>query len=408
MSEQAQPVGRLMFALANVFMFFALMPFISPLPTVSDVQFPAFVVAALIIGWDLLQRRIRFDWVDWLFLVTAVWSFCYVLPSGEFVLRQRAGLLMAFGIYYVVKRHSHLFAPQTVYAALVVGFVATVIQWLRPDVFMLFAPRIIRTVKGIDAVRGVAGLSAEPSFLSAMALVQGLLLCHYYRIGRTTGPMLTFGCALSFGMILMSRSATGFVTLLIVFAIWLVYFTLTGLRLSMWMGGTALIVAAIVLMTGPMAKTRGGLILVALYKHPSRVLTDGSLQERVVNLFLGGAVFLHHPLGVGGGGYSPAALEMATLYHADRIFKYAREETFGAVLSSLGLYLAELGVVFLLFLVVIFWRSLRPDPFHLAFCVVALIFIAGTFSITCPLTWILLGMTGRRGGLREQPGPSQA
>src|SRR5580765_1936210 len=121
MTEPAQPVGRLMFALANVFMFFALMPFISPLPTVSDVQFPAFVVSALIIGWDLLQRRIRFDWVDWLFLVTAVWSFCYVLPSGEFVLRQRAGLLMAFGIYYVVKRYSHLFAPQTVYAALVVG-----------------------------------------------------------------------------------------------------------------------------------------------------------------------------------------------------------------------------------------------------------------------------------------------
>jgi hypothetical protein len=392
----------------NVFLFFALLPFISPLPTTSDVQFPAFVMAALIIGWDLLKQRIRFDWVDLAFFSVAIWSFCYVLPSGEFVLRQRAGLLMAFVIYFVVKRHAALFSPRTVYVAIVVGFMGTMVQWLWPAVFLNFAPRIIRTVKDIDNVRGLGGLSAEPSFLSEMALVQGLLLYDYYRNGRTSGRMLTFGWALVFAMILLSKSATGFVTLLSVCAIFLLYFALRGLPLSVWVGATALIVAGVLLLTGPMASTRGGAVLVNLYDRPSLIFADGSFQERTGNLFLGGTAFLHHPLGVGGGGYENAAKEMAALYHAERIFENATPSALGAVLSSMGFYLAELGLPFVFLLAVVFWPSLRAEPLHLSYCFLALTFISGTFSITCPLIWLMLGMSGRPGGLRARAGAALA
>ena len=398
------PIG----VVVNVFLFFVLLPFISPLPTVSDVQFPAFVVAALIIGWDLLQQRIRFDWVDLAFLSVAIWSFCYVLPSGEFVLRQRAGLLMAFVIYYVVKRYAPLFSPRTVLVVIIVGFLGTILQWLRPDLFLEFAPRIIRTVKAIQNGRGQAGLSAEPSFLSEMALVQGLLLYHYYRNGRTSGRMLIFGWALAFAMILLSRSATGFVTLLVVIMIWVSYFALRGLPLSIWVGATALIVAAVLLLSGPMASTRGGVILVDLYNRPSKVLQDGSFQERAGNLLLGGAAFLHYPLGVGGGGYTKAVHEMSDLYHADRIFVNVTPGALGNVLSSMGFYLAELGLPFVFLLAVVFWRSLRAEPLHLAYCFLALEFISGTFSITCPLIWLMLGMSGRPGGLRPRTGAARA
>ena len=35
--------------LANLFLFFSLMPFISPRPTASDVQLPAFVIGSVVL-----------------------------------------------------------------------------------------------------------------------------------------------------------------------------------------------------------------------------------------------------------------------------------------------------------------------------------------------------------------------
>ena len=113
--------------LVSGFLFFSLLPFISPLPVESDVQLPAFVFGAAIILLDILRGRFRFDWIDLAFLMMAVWSFAYVLPGGEFVLRQRVGLMLAFIIFWVAKRHAPQFSPWVVYVAIVVNFVAVMI-----------------------------------------------------------------------------------------------------------------------------------------------------------------------------------------------------------------------------------------------------------------------------------------
>jgi hypothetical protein len=96
---------------------------------------------------------------------------------------------------------------------------------------------------------------------------------------------------------------------------------------------------------------------------------------------------------------------MARIYGAEQIFSSARPEVIGGVLSSLGLYLTELGILFIFFLGIIFWRSLRIDPLHLAFCALAFAFIAATFSITCPLIWLPLGLAARPEGLGVKPAP---
>jgi hypothetical protein len=394
--------------LANLFLFFSLLPFISPRPTPSDVQLPAFVFGMAIIASDVARGKVRLDWVDLTFLATAIWSLCFVLPGGEFVLRQRVGLLMAFIIYYVAKKHASRFSQRTVYAAIIVGFVGTILQWLTPDLFQAFAPRIIRTVKDIEGSRGVAGLSAEPSFLAGMAVVQGLLAGYYYRIGRTSGRMLAGLWAMALVMILLSKSATGFVYLLLVCAIWMAYFALRGLRLSVWLAAVAIVTTVFILMTGPLASSRGGTVLVSLYENPLQVVADGSLQERAVSFFLGAVSLPYYPFGAGGGRYYPVALEMARIYHAERIFSNARPEVIGGVLSSMGLYLAELGIVFIFFLGIVFWRSMRAEPLHLALSALALAFIAATFSITCPLIWLPLGLTARPEGLRIKPATSRA
>ncbi len=99
---------------------------------------------------------------------------------------------------------------------------------------------------------------------------------------------------------------------------------------------------------------------------------------------------------------------MARIHNAERIFWNVRPDVIGGVLSSMGLYLAELGLVFIFFLAIIFWRSLRLDALHLALCALALVFIAATFSITCPLTWLPLGLAARPDGLRMRSATARA
>jgi hypothetical protein len=309
---------------------------------------------------------------------------------------------MAFVIYYVAKKHAARFWPRTVYLAIIVGFAGAIAQWWRGDLFALFAPRIIRTVKGIEGSRGVSGLSAEPSFLAGMAVVQGLILYYYYRVGRTSGRMLAIGLTLAFLMVALSKSATGFVYLLLVCAIWMAYFAVRGLRLSVWVGSIAFVTGVLLVITGPLATSRGGVVLTSLYESPAKFVADGSLQERAVSFFLGAVSLPYHPLGAGGGAYYRVSMDMARIYDAERIFSNARPEVFGGVLSSMGLYLAEMGIVFLFFLAIVFWRSLRLDALHLALCALAVVFIAATFSITCPLTWLPLGLAARPGGLQAR------
>jgi hypothetical protein len=383
-------------ALANLFLFFAVLPFISPLPTESDVQLPAFVFGLLILARDVAHDRARFDWVDLAFVCVAIWSFFYVLPGGEFVLRTRIGLLMAFIIFYVAKRHAALFSPKTVYAAIVLNFVATLVQWLRPDVFALMIPYMVRTLKAIEQNRGFSGLSAEPSFLAAMAVVQGMLMFYFYRAGRTRrGTFVTAGL-MALATILLSRSATGFAYLLIACVIYLLYFAIRGLRPSVWFVFLASGAVAIALMVGPLATTRGGAIVVSLYENPGQVVTDGAIQERAASLSIGVLSVPDNLLGWGGGGFSAAAAEVDQKYHLEKLFPYANPAVLGGVLSSGGLYLAECGVVFIAFLYVIFKASLRFEVFHLLFCTMAFLFILVSFSIAFPLTWLLLGLAERK------------
>jgi hypothetical protein len=391
--------------LVNLFLFFAVMPFISPRPTQSDVQLPAFLLAAAIMGHDLVKGRVRIDWVDLVFLSMGAWSFCFVLPGGEFVLRQRVGLLMAFLIYYVAKRHAGLFSPTAIFTAIVLNMAATLLQWVRPDLFALMLVRLVRTLKAVEGTRGLGGLSAEPSFLAAMAVVQGLLLFYYFKRGETTARRLIAGWAMAFSTLLLSRSATGFTYLLVACAIYFSYYVFRGLKPSVWVAFSAFGLIALWVMTGPLATSRGGAIIVALYEHPEDVIADGAMQERVSSLAVGVLSVPHHVFGVGGGRYEAVAHELDAIYDFSELFPQANPDVFGGVLSSVGLYLVENGVIFIAFLAVVFWKSSRLEAFHMLFTALAFLFILVTFSIAFPLTWLLLGLAARRDFLGRRPAP---
>jgi hypothetical protein len=384
-------------ALANVFFFFALLPFMSPVPVRSDVQLPAFIVAVLLIAIDVVRGKFTIGAVQGIFLAIAVWSFFFVLPDGIFTLRERVGLLLAFVVYYVVRKHASHFSHKTLYAAILLNFAATMFQWQFLDLYSRLAPYVVRTVKEFGFMgRGMSGLSAEPSFLAAMALAHGLLVFYYRKYGGMGPKMFWSGLGMSVVALLLSRSATGFVFLFVVIAIAIVYYAFRGMKPTVWIGLIAAVVIGVALIIGPMADSRGGAIVVAAYENPKQVVSDGSAQERTRSLIVGVLSLYHHPLGAGGGAFPFVASEMNERYRLERIFEQARPDTVGGVLNAGGLYLAEMGFLFVFFLVVVLMASFRLDVFSLTYSWLALMFILLTFSITFPLTWILLGITARR------------
>lgn len=251
--------------------------------------------------------------------------------------------------------------------------------------------------------RGMSGLSAEPSFLAAMALSHGLLVFYFRKHRGMPAGLFWLGLGMSVMGLLLSRSATGFVFFFAVIGIALVYYAFRGMKPSMWIGIIVATFAGIALIIGPMADSRGGAIIVAAYENPQQVVSDGSAQERTRSLVVGVLALLHYPFGSGGGSFPFVASEMNERYQLQRVFEVARPETVGGVLNAGGLYFAEMGVLFLVFLGVVLAASFKLDVFNLTYSWLALMFILLTFSITFPLTWLLFGMTARRHEPHQTP-----
>lgn len=154
---------------------------------------------------------------------------------------------------------------------------------------------------------------------------------------------------------------------------------------------------AAALITGPLADSRGGVILTALYENPQQVLADGSAQERTRCLVIGVLSLLHHPFGSGGGSFPVVAEAVNERYQLQGVFEYARPETVIGVLNAGGLYFVEMGFVFVLFLALVLVASFRLEVLHMMASWLGLMFILISFSITFPLTWVLLGIAATRG-----------
>jgi hypothetical protein len=397
---------RLTGLLANLFLFCALLPFISPRPAASDVQLPAFVIAALIVLRDVVKGRFTINWVEAVFVSVGIWSLCFVLPWNDFNGRERIGILAAFTIYYVVRKHAHRFSTRTLVAAVVITFASSLVQLALPELYGSIAPRFVRTVKDLSAGgRGASGPSAEPSFLAAMALAHGLLVIYFYAIGRI--PKRTFRIALmmSTASLLLSKSATGFMYFAVLAMIGGAYYAFRGMTAGKWIALLVSTAALFAIVLGPLAESRGGLILVGLYEKPDEVIADGSAQERVRCLTIGVLSMAKYPLGVGGGGFPAMAVDLDRQYRLNRIFVGANRANLTGILNAGGMYFAELGIVFVFFLAIVLGASMRIEVFHLLFTALPLLFMMFSFSVTLPLTWLLLGLAARKDflGVRTMP-----
>jgi hypothetical protein len=275
-------------------------------------------------------------------------------------------------------------------------------------VYGTWAPLVVRTVKGIQGGRGMSGLSPEPSALATVALTHILLTFYYRKYRKTPDREFWYLLGMSTLVLLLSRSATGFVFLLIMIGIAIGFMAFNGMSAVRW-GLLVVSVGVMVgLLFGPLAESRGGAIIVTFVRDPGKAVSDGSLQERERCLTVGILSLLHYPLGAGGGTFPDVALDMQKRYPINRVFDVAAPGGIVGVLNAGGLYLVEMGIVYLLFVAIILMASLRVEVIHLMSLWLAFMFLMIAGSVTSPLTWLLLGLTATTHKARHVLRPARA
>ena len=374
-------------------MFFGLFPFVSPLPIHTDVQPISLLLALSIFCIDFIFLKVRLNRVEVFFLILAIFSFVFIGVVGDFELRHRVGLLIAFVIYYGVRRYHKYLTAGILLAASIFNFFGVFWHFLSPSSFIPFGSIFTRTIKITEiGARGASGFAPESSFAAALALVYIILSLYLRKKQIISGLSHKLVFVLSACVILLSQSGLGYVIALML--ICLNFFVSSNFKAKQRI--LVLVVftfAAFSFSQSSFIDTRGGQLVKLLLQNPSLLSRDGSLVETFIGIHVGITSLFHYPIGSGGGSYPVIAREMNAKYNILKYHPNARAGQLDGTVSAFGRYTTELGYLFILFFIALLTKSFARTTFPLLASTLSCLFIIASFSITFPPTYILLAIS---------------
>jgi len=271
-----------------------------------------------------------------------------------------------------------------------ISFIAVVIHFLYTDFFIASLGKFVRVIKVEDftGARGVSGLSPEPGFLGAMSIVYMLLGVYFNEKGHSRVSFIYCIC-LSVFMLLISKSGTGYLYLLIILTSLMIGFFKGWKRAAILVMGT-IVVGVFLLSVDNGQPNRGvALMKIAFEDGWAGLLSDKSVYFRVRHIVLAFNSFIDHPFGNGLGSY----LYVAKIYQVDILQS----------LSALSLGVVEFGVWFIVLLIALMWTP-NLWCFSFSYKLLAGLFLFVSFSVAFPATWLLLGvaLSGVRVGKQRE------
>ncbi len=374
--------------LVNIFFFTVFNPFISPFPIGTDVQLPCFILAFILTLFAVLNKKLKLDLVDVSFLIVSGWSLFYLGLEGQFDPRHRFGLPLAFLVYITIKTYWKYLNPKIVFTSIMFNALGIIFHMLSPSNFVLIAEKITRKIKVTEfSERGASGFCPEPGLASALFAILFLTLFYLRRrndIKKVPFIMSSLVCILC---MLLTKSGTGVLLLLVIFTSIFVMGSSVRIKILLVV---FLISCHFVFLQNELYESSRALNLISIViQNPSTFLQiDSSLAERAAGVSFGLVSLLEWPGGYGGGAYATIAPDLDKQYGIMSFFSTARDQTQETV-SAFGKYLLEMGLIFVLLLLAIFFRNFSFNHIGLGSSALAIFFILASFSITFPGTWFL-------------------
>ena len=386
--------------IVSSFFFFALMPYVSPLPLGSDVQIMTGLIGYAVLIALLLKDKFTVDKRELvIFLTCLIFIFYININEPTYQFRKAIGPLYSFSVFYIAKRYNSYFNIKILSGVIIIYLAGAVTQYISPGLFNQTFEHFIRVAKYSSTTgRGVTSLSPEPSFLGIICIYL-LVIQNWFYKGEKKDKFYYFRFAACVFMILFSKSGGGYVLLFLFTASQFMGYIKKYWYIGLFMGiGLGVSVAT----TDSISGNKGLSDLVSLLKStsPKDLLRVSSLSNRVNPIIVGLYGAYEKPLGRGSGSFTTQAQHvyldngLEDIYPVHMRSRLLYEISNDSV-SSFGKYLFEYGIFFLLYLMLILSGL---DFKQAGLFTVFLILIGLMFSlpIVYPPIWLIYGMFDKK------------
>lgn len=393
----------------NLFFFFVLNPFFSPIPILNTDSAPVAHGISLFTLFVLLinRKKILLNKAAFILLIFAIVSLFFVLPESIFQLRYRVGIMGAFLIYWFSTNYLLKFKFYILQVSILFHTFFVCLHYFLPNYFLPIGKAFVRTIK-LDSLdvslsgRGASGLAAENSFAAVVGIVDILLLFWFYKRKEINKQELIRYSIISLIPIILSQSGTGvFLTIFLILLfgiirlILFVYknpFKINSKFAKLLIPSLIFIIPTIVYGFKALIATRGVSLFVRFLQDPSIFFVDTSITDRLIGITIGFLSLFNFPIGLGGGSYPIVAKFINDKYSITEILvsPYGDSQMITTV-SSFGTYSAEFGLIFIsVYFYLFYFSNKNINTYTIIVSSFSFILILQSFSILFPPTYLLL------------------
>ncbi|MBT4959419.1 MAG: hypothetical protein HON33_05555, partial [Flavobacteriaceae bacterium] len=380
---------NLKFFLLNLVAFLSTIPFLAPIPIATDIQYPIFIICAVIVFLDFISKKIILLKFEVYFIGLALLSFIYINPLSDYDYRinKCVGIFFAFLVFYVFRRYWRLMNAKYFAIGIYLNAFVAFLEIIQFEIYLKLVTPFVRVIKfdSGESDRGVHGLMAEPSFLAGMGAFFCLISIALYYETRISKKSFIFQILVSLTLIILSSSITG---LMFIFPIIFVVLLLTKIKtidILLFFLISVLILFYFTFMM-PELDFRAIDFIRDIIINPSSILSleDRSIALRMMSLIAAyESIVQGNILGFGIGTMQYVTIDLLrnSLFFSD--FLGDNIYFSGAFISSLSLYVIEIGIFFIIFLLWIY-SSTKFIAYAIYIRIISILYLLFTFSILFP------------------------
>lgn len=389
------PLSKIKLICKTLFFISLYFPFASFYPLSTDVQPLVFFFAGIIL-FPIPSNEFNSYKFLYIFLISfALLTLFYVNIDTDFKFIKRLGLSTGVILFFSIQNNLKFLSSTLLKNIAFIHIFAMFLQLISPDLFNATLLNFInRNTYFASDSRGQHGLNAEQG--GASAVMFGLYLTAFYfkntfsSFSKKDLKNYNITMMLAILGLIMARAGLSGILLLAITLL-----SIPPKNRTFYL--VTLLIIFIVFITFILNKATYfeirvlDLIKVALENPTLLLYYDSSISERLLGLMYGLFSLIHNPFGIGGGGYSIAAREIENIYHLSRLFSTARPQIDDTV-STTGIYLAEYGFFYVLFIFVLFIHCYKINFFNIVSLFILLSFLFFSFSIAFPITWLIFSI----------------
>uniref|UniRef100_UPI004048EA88 hypothetical protein n=1 Tax=Algoriphagus sp. TaxID=1872435 RepID=UPI004048EA88 len=385
----------------QLFFFFSLMPYVSPVPLGSDVQIVTGLIGYFILLALLLKDKFVLNKREILIVGLALLFIAYInIEEPTYQFRKAIGPMYGFSIYYIAKHYKQYFSLRVMSWVIIIYLIGAITQYISPGLFNLTFENFIRVAKYSETTgRGVTSLSPEPSFLGILCIYL-LVIQDWFYTEKSRDKKYYYRLFACVFMILISKSGGGYILLFLFFASKsILYLKRYWYLIGVFSLTFVIFIANIEEVSGN--KGLADLVKVLKSTSPKELLGISSLSNRVNPVLVGLYGAFEQPLGRGSGSFTTQARDvylnngldqMYPVYNRDRLLYEISMDS----VSTFGKYIFEYGVFFVLylFLVIVGVNFKKMGVFITFLVLTGLLF---SLPIVYPPIWLVFGFYSRKG-----------